>query len=154
MSSALPDVAELLPHRGHALLLARIVEWTPEEVCCEATFGDDSPYLRQGRLEALCGVEVLAQSAGAYLGLSRRAAGATSGGALLPVRVGYLVGVPSAELRVDALPVGRPLTARVRPLWQQGGAARFEGTLSAGDTVLLTAELDVFQRTADDAEAG
>ncbi len=148
MSPALPDVAELLPHRGRALLLARVVEWTPEEVCCEATFGDDSPYLRQGRLEALCGVEVLAQSAGAYLGLSRRAAGTTSGGA-----IGYLVGVPSAELRVDALPVGRPLTARLRPLWQQGGAARFEGTLSAGDAVLLTAELDVFQRPTDDAEA-
>ena len=34
---------------------------------------------------------------------------------------------------MDALPVGRPLTARVRPLWQQGGAARFVADVGIDD---------------------
>lgn len=155
MSIAYPPVEELLPHRGPALLLARVVDWTEQQVCCEATFGEECPYLRDGRLESVCGLEVLAQAAGVYLGLARRAGGAAalaglsrdglSGDRASGDRAsGYLVGVPRADLHVDTLPVDRPLRAQVSPLWQEGGAARFRGALHHGDTVLLTAELSLF----------
>lgn len=154
MSIAYPPVEELLPHRGRALLLARVVDWTEQQVCCEAILGEECPYVRDGRLESVCGLEVLAQAAGVYLGLARRAGGATGTALVLgdgaSDRVsgdrasGYLVGVPHADLHVETLPVDRPLRAQVSPLWQEGGAARFRGVLHHDDTVLLSAELSLF----------
>lgn len=152
MPAAFPPLEELLPHRGRALLLQQVLEWSPGGVTCELTLTPSFPYAHRGRVETLCGIELLAQSVGVYSSLARRAwtcrdepASAESG-----PTAGYLVGVPRAELFATHLPLGVPLRARVQPLWYREGAARFRGELGDGTAALLRAELSVYEPPASE----
>lgn len=143
VDSSLPPVDRLLPHRGPALLLDRVLSWSPEEAVCEATLSETFPYARGGAAPALCGIELLAQAAGVQAALARGLHAPEV--PLPPPRIGYLVSVPDARFQSGELPLGTPLVARVVRRWQQGGATAFSGEVHAHGTLLLTAELRVFE---------
>lgn len=150
MPAAFPSIEELLPHRGRALLLQQVLEWSRGGATCEATLTPSFPYAQHGRVEALCGIELLAQSVGVYSSLARRAwARRDEPASVKPGPVaGFLVGVPRAEIFAAHLPLGVPLRARVQPLWHREGAARFHGELGDGTATLLRAELSVYEPPA------
>lgn len=149
MAAAFPPIEELLPHRGQALLLQSVLDWSVRAATCGVTLTDAFPYARDGRIEALCGLELLAQSVAVYSALARRAAENLPSEAVGP-RAGLLVGVPRAEFFTAHLPVGIPLRAHVEPLWQRDGAGRFRGELNDGTSALLRAELTVVEQPRDE----
>lgn len=145
MAAAFPPIEELLPHRGQALLLQSVLDWSSRAAACAVTLTEAFPYARDGRVEAVCGLELLAQSVAVYSALARRAAGRVPGESAGP-RAGLLVGVPRAEFFTAHLPVGVLLRAHVEPVWQRDGTGRFRGELKDGASTLLRAELTVVEQ--------
>lgn len=140
MESDFPPLQALLPHRGPALLLDRLLGATPDEASCEVTLGEDFPYFQAGAVPSACALELLAQTAGVFAALERlRESHATEGAA------GYLVGVPEARFLTPTLPLGVALTTRVVRRWREGGAAAFGGEVLVGARPLVSAELRVFE---------
>lgn len=146
MAAAFPPIEELLPHRGQALLLQSVLDWSSRAAACGVTLTDAFPYARDGRIEAVCGLELLAQSVAVYAALARRATESVPREMAGP-RAGLLVGVPRAEFFTAHLPLGILLRAHVEPVWQRDGTGRFRGELGDGTSIFVRAELTVFEQT-------
>jgi predicted hotdog family 3-hydroxylacyl-ACP dehydratase len=90
------DIAGLLPHAGHALMIDRVVRWDDREIEV-ATLrhrSPDNPLRRADRLAAVHLAEFGAQAMAIHGGLRNRAAG-------LPMQPALLVSVRDLELRRD-----------------------------------------------------
>lgn len=145
-TTGFPPLHELLPHRGRALLLDRVVSWSPQGARCQTILTRNFPYLRDGRAPALCGIELLAQTASVFSALARRVG--TNACSSSPDRsplVGYLVGIPEAAFYAEELPLGVTLTTSVEASWQEGPGSRFRGELTSKNQTLLSAELSVWE---------
>ncbi len=138
MVSVFPPLTELIPHRGASVVLDRMTDFAPPRGACEIVLADTFPYCVDGRIDAVVGLEMLAQAVSAYVGMTRRSGGAEP-------RPGYLIGVPRAELHVDSLPIGVPLVARIEQVWHEGPAGSFTGQLVSPDGPLVDAQLSVFE---------
>ena len=57
--SGLPRIAELLPHRGPALLLDEVIAHETERVTCRVTLREGAAYARDGRLPAVLAIEYI-----------------------------------------------------------------------------------------------
>jgi predicted hotdog family 3-hydroxylacyl-ACP dehydratase len=133
-----PPLAELIPHRGPAVLLDRVLDFGPPAGRCGVVLSEDCLYYRDGKVDALVGLEMLAQAVSAYVGLSRMQGGGQP-------RPGYLIGVPRAELHEATLPLGVELVAAVEEIWNEGGVGSFRGVLRHGELPLVEAQLSVFE---------
>ncbi|MDO5058398.1 MAG: thioester dehydrase [Neisseria sp.] len=101
------EVAPLLPHSGHMVLLDRVTACTPDSLSAEASVSDGHILLENGVLPCTMGMEIMAQGIGAFAGLRAEAAGE-------PVRLGYLLGTRKLNLFADHIPVGTKLVVDVR----------------------------------------
>jgi predicted hotdog family 3-hydroxylacyl-ACP dehydratase len=131
-------LTELIPHRGASVVLDRMTDFAPPHGQCEIVLDETFPYCIDGRVDAVVGLEMLAQAVSAYVGMTRRSGGGEP-------RVGYLIGVPRAEFHVDSLPLGVPLRAKVEQVWHEGPAGSFNGQLLAPTGPLVDAQLSVFE---------
>ena len=93
------DVASLLPHSGHMVLLDCVTEYSPKHVCAQAGVGEKHILLVDGALPATSLMEIMAQGIGAFAGIQALEAGE-------PVRLGFLLGTRKLKLFADSLPVG------------------------------------------------
>lgn len=66
------EIARLIPHGGPMCLLDRVVRWDATSITCRASGHRDpsNPLARDGRLEAICGVEYAAQAMAVHGGLT------------------------------------------------------------------------------------
>ena len=90
------DIAGLLPHVGHALMIDRVVRWDDVEIEV-ATLrhrSPENPLRRAGRLAAVHLAEFGAQAMAIHGGLRNHAAG-------LPMQPALLVAVRDLELQRD-----------------------------------------------------
>jgi predicted hotdog family 3-hydroxylacyl-ACP dehydratase len=91
-------IARHIPHQGSMCLLDHVEAWDPERIQCRAHShrAADNPLRAYGRLGAACGIEYAAQAMAVHGALlaPRDSTGA---------RVGYLVSVRGAQLRVPRL---------------------------------------------------
>ena len=126
-------LAALLPHRGRALLVRRILRLADDEVDCEAVVPAASAFVDRLRAPACLGLEMAAQSA-ALLEATRR------GGDGDPV-VGYLVGVRDAAFETSTLAAEVPHVAHARSVAATGPLRIFEAKLSQGGASTLRATL-------------
>ena len=72
MTTTYPPIVELVPHRPPMLLLDRVLSYDGECVVCETVLEHDSPFVEQGHVPALVGIEYMAQTIAAGAGLSAR----------------------------------------------------------------------------------
>ncbi len=133
-----PSLEELIPHRGSSVVLERLTEFEPPRATCEIVLNETFPYYVDGQVQAVVGVEMLAQAVAAFVGMTRRESGE-------PARPGYLIGVPRAELYAPHLPLGVPLRACIEKVWHEGPAGSFSGRLLVGTKPLVDARLSVFE---------
>lgn len=103
-----PDPATLLPHRGPARLLERLLEVGESRAIGLGRVPADSPFAVEGRVAAFVAVEMAAQVAAAWETLGR----AGDDGRPEP-RVGYVVSARDVELDPDGFPVGQSLRVTV-----------------------------------------
>ena len=84
--SAWPPIEDVLPHRGTMLLLDRVEAYAPTHVRCSYTPRADAWYAdADGAMPAWYGIELMAQTVAAHVGLTARQAGR-------PPRLGALLG--------------------------------------------------------------
>jgi len=155
-----PSVAELLPHRGPAVLLDRVLAHDERETVCLVRVDASALFAREdGSVPAWIGLEYMAQTIAAHGGLlDRRLA--------RPPRPGLFLGSRRLTFAADRFERGAMLRAHARPV--RGAAASgslaggsrmmaFECALHAGDAdserpdVLVSGILNVY--LVDDLEA-
>jgi predicted hotdog family 3-hydroxylacyl-ACP dehydratase len=134
----LPPVAELVPHGRPMLLLDRVVSYSGDVVTCEVQIRSDSPFMREGGVPAIVGIEYMAQCVAVYAGLSARAKGE-------PVRIGFLLGSRSVRIEADLFAPGDRLLVEARRVWGEDALGSFACHVRRGTEVLLEGNLTVYQ---------
>lgn len=130
-----PRVAEILPHAGAMMLLARVVSHGGDDTVCSAEI-DDQVLLRSpsGDVPAWMGIEYMAQCIAAHAGLVGRAGGERP-------RVGFLLGTRRVTFHVPHFRRGQQLSVRVRRVWGGSeGMVAFDCGIVDGATGALLAE--------------
>lgn len=139
LTTPLPDIASLLPHRDRMLLLDRCVEIGEDYLVAEVRIREDSPFCENGAVEAWVGIEYMAQAIGAFAGHSRRLRGEAP-------KLGFLLGTrkqichrprfaPGSLLRVTA----------IREFQGSDGLAAFRCTIEDESGLAAEAGLSVFE---------
>lgn len=135
-----PPIEELLPHRGTMLLLDRMSAFTAESGSAEYTPRRDEWYVdAEGQMPAWIGIELMAQTIAAHVGLLRRhEAAPTKQGALLGTR-SYRSTLPAfcpdETLRIEATLVYR----------DESGLGAYDCAIVRGDETVATATLKVYE---------
>ena len=104
-SAPIYDVASLLPHSGHMVLIDCVKEFGDDYTVCRAPVGDKHILLQDGVLPSMAYMELMAQGIGAFAGIEALKAGE-------PVRLGFLLGTRKLDLFADSVPVGTELEIR------------------------------------------
>ena len=108
MPDVVPEIETLVPHRGPALFVERVVQWNADSIECVGRIPPDSACVSEGFAPSFVALELAAQAAAALEALLRRRSGQAG-----PL-AGYLVGVKEARFQVLRLGAGDELKARVR----------------------------------------
>lgn len=125
-------VESLLPHRGRMLLVGRVLAADDHQVTVLSEVRDSWPLCRDGDVNPLMLIELLAQTAGVHNGLVRMQ---TCGGP--QINRGWLVGIKKAVLHVPTVRVGTRITTRSRNalvfenLREIHGTASIDGRIAA-----------------------
>jgi predicted hotdog family 3-hydroxylacyl-ACP dehydratase len=146
-SSAWPAIASLVPHSAPMLLLDAVLFADATAIACAATLHDNCIAAREGQVESLWAIELVAQAVGALVGYQSSLGGK-------PPRKGFIISCRDARFEVDHLPVQVPLTVEARLVWGDASLASFTGRVLRGvfggaepsgePEVLATVELGVF----------
>lgn len=134
-----PPIVELVPHRPPMLLLDRVLSYDGERVVCETVLEAGSPFVEQGRVPAVVGIEYMAQAIAAGAGLSARDSGETT------ARMGFLLGCRDLAIAVDSFQVGDRLTVEARRTWGEKELGSFACQVRRGDEILVEGALTVYQ---------
>lgn len=136
--TAAPPIAELLPHRGPALLLDEVIAHAPERVTCRVTLREGAAYACDGRVPAIVAIEYMAQTIGAWVGLRALARGE-------PVRIGFLLGTRELRLDVESFAVGDVLEIDAEHVWGDSALGSFRCVVRRASDVLAEATINAFQ---------
>jgi predicted hotdog family 3-hydroxylacyl-ACP dehydratase len=129
-----PVPANLIAHRGAALLVEAILDAGPGHAVCRGRVAAESAFAASGRAPAVMAIELAAQAAAVQQALAAPAGVAP--------RPGYLVGVRDASLRAEVVPADAPLVATVRRVAQAGPLATYAVSVTGPDGAeILTATL-------------
>ena len=127
----------LIPHR----LRMRLIDWvkgpTQKSLQAETTVTDAWPLNKDGRVNSLICVELVAQAVSA-LSTWRRGEGAKP-------RVGLLVGVKEAEFSYSSIPVTTRLLIQIDELYHVGDYAVFQGKVSSERAFFCKAVIQVIE---------
>lgn len=132
----------LVPHRGKALFLRRVVEWDAERIVCVAVIPESNALVRDGRAAAFVGLEVAAQATAALRTLNDEDAEAAAAGP----RRGYLVGVREARFNHGWLPAGSELRAFARRSGSAGPLTVYEVRVESAGVECLVAVMSTYAR--------
>lgn len=149
MSNALPPIENLIAHRGNMLLLDRVVDADDESCRTEYTPRADAWYAdASGNMPAWIGLELMAQTIAAYIGVHKQTTGQ-------PPKQGVLLGTRSYKSEVPFHAAGTCLCMEARVSFRdESGLGAFECRITrAGkqEEVLATAMLKVYEPEDFDA---
>ncbi len=140
MIPSLPPIEQLLPHRGPAILLDRMLQVDEEGCRATAQVRPGTWYLdSRGEMPAWVGLELMAQAASAFSGWRNTLSGR-------PVRVGYLLGTRSFDAAESAFPVGTDLEVEVKVLFlDESGPSAFRCELRRAGACVAHATLKAIE---------
>jgi len=133
-----PEVEEIIPHRGPAVLIDRVTFHDENEAVCVARVAKCLSYLRDGRADAALALEFMAQTVAAHVGLQNRWSGAVP-------RAGYVVSVSTMKFFGGDYSADDVLTVRVRLSYHEGPVGRFSGVVLLDSTKRAEGTLTVFE---------
>jgi predicted hotdog family 3-hydroxylacyl-ACP dehydratase len=135
-----PLITDLIPHRGQMLLIDEIVSVDTESAISKTKVKRSWPLSEGDSVSALIIIEVAAQTCGLCNGLHRmQEKGMDSD------KTGFLVGIKTARLYVDRLPVGAELIAEVRNCFKYEGFREVEGKVKMNTRLVGEVTLQVVQ---------
>lgn len=145
-----PRVADVLPHAGKMVLLTRILQHAADRTRCAVDITDASPFYEpDSGVPAWVGIEYMAQCIAAHAGLRARLSGE-------PVKLGFLLGSRSVELRTAAFPPGQRLAVEAVHVWGKNALFSFACSVNDSETglILVNAHLTVLRADSLDAFLG
>ena len=138
-SRALPELQELLPHRGPMLLLDRVVSYQDDIITCAKTVDENSSFCEPGvGVPTWVAIEYLAQSAAVLGGIrawqnQRRAP------------QGMLLGSRKLESQWRAFPVGSELQIQCQQTFADpSGMTAYRGDIIVADECIVTATFNIY----------
>jgi predicted hotdog family 3-hydroxylacyl-ACP dehydratase len=146
MSARWPPVATLLPHAGAMVLVDAIVDCDARRIVCESACHRDprNPLRVDGRLPALCGIEIAAQAMALHGALSRDPPRA--------LRFGRLAAIRDVDVHHPALdPFASPLTIECVLEGTSGDVRGYGFRITADGTALLAGRATVVMGDEDPA---
>lgn len=132
------DIEAMIPHRDRMRLIDEVVEVDDEKAVTAATVKEDWPLYRDGFVDILVTIELVAQTAALLEGWKRLQSGL--GGAS-----GWLVGIKTADFRCPRLLVPAILITEVRQSYALEGYAVFSGTVRMGEEIVATLSIQTFR---------
>lgn len=137
----------VVPHTGAMVLLDQIDYWNEQELQASLTVRADAPFVDAHGIPAWVGIELMAQTIGAFGGCRSRQNGQ-------PVKIGFLVGSRRYTCSHSYFPTGAHLKVQVREIIHaDNGLCVFEcklqGTAEHAN-ISASANINVFQ--PDDPE--
>jgi predicted hotdog family 3-hydroxylacyl-ACP dehydratase len=136
--SKYPPPEYLLPHSAPMIFLDEVLEWKSPYIRCRLVVRAESLFLENNRVPVAVILEYMAQTIGAYVGLSNLSRGK-------PISIGYLLGTREMELKVDYLQVGDELILDAEHLFGEETVGSFRCTARRGEQLVAAAVLNVFQ---------
>lgn len=138
--SSIPAIESLLPHRGTMLLIDAITAWDAESASGETTPRADAWYAEaDGSMPSWIGVELMAQTLAAHVGLVARSQGRSP-------KEGVLLGTRAYRATQPRFPAGETLTIHAHLNYRDdSGLGAYDCTISAGGVQLASATIKVFE---------
>ena len=136
----LPPIEDVLPHRGSMLLIDRLIEFNNESTIAEYSPRSDTWYAdAEGNMPAWVGLELMAQTVAAHVGVLKLSEGKSQ-------KNGVLVGTRRYSSIMPNFAVDIPMQIHATIVYQDiSGLAAYDCNISCGDTILAVATLKVFE---------
>jgi predicted hotdog family 3-hydroxylacyl-ACP dehydratase len=142
MKPSLPRIEDVIAHRGNMLLLEKLSGIESETCSAEYTPQRDAWYAdAAGNMPAWVGLELMAQTIAAYVGMQKFTQGT-------PAKQGVLLGTRSYKSKAPSFTAGQCLRMQVRVSFRdESGLGAFDCNiqLAATQEVLATALLKVYE---------
>jgi predicted hotdog family 3-hydroxylacyl-ACP dehydratase len=136
------DIETMIPHRGRMRLIEKVVAVDDQRALTAATTSEDWPLYRDGAVDVLVTIELVAQTAAVLEGWKRLQTGC--GGT-----TGWLVGIKSADFCLPRLSVPALLFTEVIRSYALEGYAVFGGTVRMDERIVATLSIQAFRPEAD-----
>lgn len=134
------SLEDLLPHRGHMMLVEKVLEVDAEHALTLCHVGISWPMADADGVHSLILIELAAQTAGVCNGWDRiQTKGIGSD------KMGWLVGIKKAELFIDYLPIGSDVISRAENSYNFGNLREVSCTQHIDDKLIGKMTLQLFQ---------
>jgi len=138
------SIEDLIPHRGKMMLVEEVIYSDSKSAITAATVNDRWPTFRDGSINPLVCIELVAQTAGVSVGLDELTReGKKQAGK------GWIVGIKKASFSIDEIPVGSRIITEVREMSSSGAYSEVDGRSLVGDTVVLRVVLQAVRADMD-----
>jgi len=141
------DIETLIPHRDRMKLVDCVLDLNDEKSVTSALASDLWPLHRDGFIDPLILIEVVAQTAAVHIS-GRRKNGNTVD------RRGWMVGIKNADFFCDRIRVDTRLTTTVKNMYQMENYTVLEGEVMAGTDLLCRVQIQVMHESDEEATAG
>ena len=132
------DIEALIPHRDRMRLISEVLAVDDDRAVTSSTVTKEWPLYRDGSVDVLVTIELVAQTAALLEGWKRQQSG--RGG-----MKGWLVGIKTADFRLPRIPLPATLITKARRDHALEGYAVFEGTVRLGTEVVAVVSIQVFR---------
>lgn len=135
-----PPIEDLIAHRDNMLLIERVTEAGAGYLQAAASVDRNAWYADETEaMPAWIGIELMAQTIAAYVGLSAQARG-------LPSKQGLLLGTRSYVAHRSDFPADAALSVRAEEVFQEeNGLGAFNCTIECDGALAAEATLKVFE---------
>lgn len=132
-----PPIEDLVPHGAPIRVLEELLAYEAGKATCRMTVRADTPWVRDGAMESVVTLEIMAQAVAACLGYEAFLDGDG-------VRVGMLVGVRKMELFESSITVGSILDVVVARQRGTDDMSTFLGHVFVADRMVAQANMTLF----------
>jgi predicted hotdog family 3-hydroxylacyl-ACP dehydratase len=131
---------EILPHRPPMILLDQIIECDEHSLTAFLEIREDNLFLNlQKQVPVWIGLEYMAQTIGAYVGIMRKEQ-------KKDINIGFLLGTRCYETNSAFFELGTKLYIKADKLYQEGSAGSFDCCIQDDrKNILATAKIVVYQ---------
>ncbi len=132
------EIEELIPHRGLMRLIGEVVNVNDDEAVTASVVTEEWPLYRDGSVDVLATIELVAQTAALLEGWKRLQSGRKGA-------EGWLVGIKTADFRLPRIPLHAKLITQVRKDYAMESYAVFAGTVRVGTEEVAMVSIQAFR---------
>jgi predicted hotdog family 3-hydroxylacyl-ACP dehydratase len=135
------DIEKLIPHRGRMKLIDDVLDINADTAVTSSIVSDRWPLFHGSFVDPVVLIEIVAQTAGVHVSWKK---GIEKGG-----RLGWLVGIKSADFIQDRIPFHAELITTVKNLYSTEQYHVLEGTVMTGTELLCRVQIQIYRSDSD-----